>query len=102
MQGRGNNWRLAAWLVTVLWAVAFTTCWISWSYLALNRPTFPDRVLGRIYPLPYRRLTVYVTKFEYTLAGPPMWIVVAIAFVVAVTLDIIWRRLKNKNCGGRV
>jgi hypothetical protein len=75
---------------------------ISWSYLARNRPTFPDRALGRIYPLPYRRLTVYVTKFEYTLTGPPMWIVVAIAFVVAVTLDIIRRRLKNKNCEGRV
>jgi hypothetical protein len=93
---------MAASCVAIFLAVAFTTCWISWSYLARNRPTLPDPALGRIYPLPYRRLTVYVTKFEYTLAGPPMWIVVAIAFVVAVTLDIIRRRLKNKNCEGRV
>jgi len=34
-------------------------------------------------------LTVHVTKFEYTLVGPPMWIDVAIAFVVAVTLAIV-------------
>ena len=102
MQKRKNIWRMAASGVAIFLAVAFTTCWLSWSYLARNRSVFPEPALGRIYPLPYRRLTVYVTKFEYTLAGPPMWIVIATAFVVAVTLDIVTRLLKNRHCGGQV
>lgn len=101
MQTRKNIWQFAASGVAIFLAVAFTTCWISWSHLARNRSIFPEPALGRIYPLPYRRLTVYVTKLEYMLAGPPMWIVIATAFVVAVTLDIVRRHLKNKHCGSR-
>jgi len=40
---------------------------------------------------------VYVTKFEYGLAGPPMWIVIAIAFVAAVALNFCKGRATRED-----
>ena len=81
--------RIAANCLGVLWVTIFSLFWLVSMYLGPRRPTKPDPVLGMIYPVPYGRLTTYVTKFEYVLAGPPMWCAVAIVGIALVTTWVL-------------
>jgi hypothetical protein len=48
-------------------------------------------------PVPYRRIYVYVTKFEYVLVGPPMFfaaLAIGISFAAAALLA---NALKNSD-----
>ena len=87
-----KKWQLAVNCVGILWASTFTLNCVAWSYLAKYRSTVPQPNLGRVYPLPYRRLTLYVTKFEYILAGPPMWYVTGVVGVSFVVVGMLYAR----------
>jgi hypothetical protein len=87
-----KKWQLALNCAGILWAATFTLCWISNYYLATYRSIVPQPNLGRVYPLAYRRLTLYVTKIEYILAGPPMWCVVGVAGVIFVVVGMLYTR----------
>jgi len=54
-----------------------------------------------VYPLGYRSITVYVTKFEYMLAGPPMQYAVAAIGVTFATLAILLGRSERTPKLGR-
>ena len=87
-----KKWQLASNCAGILWPATFTLCWIANYYLATYRSIVPQPNLGRVYPLPYRRLTLYVTKIEYILAGPPMWCVAGVAGVTFVVVGMLYTR----------
>ncbi len=54
-----------------------------------------------VYPLEYRSITVYVTKFEYMLAGPPMqYAVAAIGVTFAALAILLGRSERPSKLGG--
>ena len=50
-----------------------------------------------VYPLEYRSITVYVTKFEYMLAGPPMQYAAAAIGVIFMALAILLGRSERSS-----
>ncbi len=80
-----------------LWVTTFTWLTSAWSYLGWHRPTQPLVKLGMVYPLEYRSITVYVTKVEYMLAGPPMQYAVAAIGVTFMALAILLGRSERPH-----
>ncbi len=81
----------------MLWAIAWSWLCSAWWYVAYHRPTHPIAKLGLVYPIPYRSIYVYVTKFEYVLVGPPMFfaaLAIGISFMAAAFLA---NARKNSN-----
>jgi hypothetical protein len=80
-----------------------TSTWLgmAWSYLGWHRPTRPLVKLGMVYPLEYRSITVYVTKFEYMLAGPPMQYAAAAIAVAFMALAILLGRSERPSKLGK-
>jgi hypothetical protein len=95
---RTSGSRLAGQL-GVLWVIALSWSCSSWWYVAYHRPTHPIVKLGLVYPIAYRSIYVYVTRFEYILIGPPMFcatLVIGVSFTAAAFLANA-----SKNSNGR-
>jgi len=87
--------------VGTLWVTTLPWLALAWSYLGWHRPTQPLAKLGMVYPLEYRSITVYVTKFEYMLAGPPMqYAVAAIGVTFAALAILLGRSERPSKLGG--
>lgn len=68
----------------------FFTMWSAATYFAYTRPQFPERAIGRIFPIRVHGTIVYLTRCEYLLAGPPMfWTVLGLFLAVGVMLAIL-------------
>jgi len=64
-------------------AVLFLTNWLAQMYFAYNLPRVPDPISGHTYLLRVHYTIVYMTFYQYLLAGRP-------TFYLSISLGLVW------------
>lgn len=79
-------------------AVSFLMWWILEVYFAYTSPRAPDPASGKLFPINVHGTVVYLTRWEYLLAGPPMfWVAFYSILVLGLLLAFLGNPFPRKH-----
>jgi len=90
MRRLDHFWKISEAVAMIISAASFCYAWGLWMHFAFSRPTSPNSLEGRVYPLDTHGTRVYLNAQEHFLLNLLIVLFIALA-VTAITID--W--LKN-------
>ena len=90
--------KLVIGLCTGLFLTLLATGWVSETYFAYTRPRAPEPAFGKVYPINVHGTVVYLTRFEYLIAGPPMfWAMFCSGVAVGLLLALLGNPFSHRR-----